>query len=125
MIISYSHIDAINKSEEPNRNNKRIVFIPQHSLNTSLILNYHAAQITTVYRFVSERQVTAANTGVPLDTYRLVDLSAGYQINFNSVLMDFGFTVRNLFSENYELIRGYPMPGREFQFSLNLKYQAI
>jgi outer membrane receptor for ferrienterochelin and colicins len=122
--LAYSNIDAINKSEEPNRYNKRIIFIPQHSLNTSVIINYYPLRLTSVYRLVSEREVTAANTGVPLKSYQIIDLAAGYQVHINALIIDFEFAVRNLLSENYELIRGYPMPGREFMFSVNLKYQA-
>ena len=123
MNIAYSHIDAINKSEEPNRYNNRIIFIPQHSLNTSLMLNIHTAQLAAVYRLVSERQITAANTGVPLESYRLFDVSIGYQIFFNSLLLDLGLAMKNIMSESYELIRGYPMPGREIRFSVILKYK--
>jgi outer membrane receptor for ferrienterochelin and colicins len=122
--IAYSHIDAFNKSKEPNRYNKRIVFIPQHSLNTSFMLHFHFAQLIAVYRLVSERQTTAANTGLPLSSYQLFDFSVGYQIHINSLLLDLGLVMKNILGESYELIRGYPMPGREFHFSLSLKYQG-
>ncbi len=121
--IAYSYIDAINKSEEPNYFNKRIIFIPQHSLNSSIIFNIYTAQLIGVYRLVSERQITAANTGVPLESYRLFDVSIRYQIFFNSLLLDLGLAMKNIMSESYELIRGYPMPGREIRFSVILKYK--
>ncbi|UCF63900.1 MAG: TonB-dependent receptor, partial [bacterium] len=59
----YSYIDAFNKSIEPNHFNKRVIFIPQHSFYSALNFILNPFYLTAVYRRVSEREVTAANTG--------------------------------------------------------------
>ena len=120
--LIYSYIDAINKSIEPNLLNKRVIFIPRHSFHSSLNFNLNPFYLTAVYRRVSEREVTAANTGIPLEPYQLFDLSLGYRAKFLNFDMDIGFSFKNLSDEYYELLRGYPMPGREIQLSLTLQY---
>ncbi len=121
--LNYSYIDAINKSSEPNRHNRRIVFTPQHTLNTSGWLKILPFELLATYRFVSQREVVPANTGIPLNTYGLWDLSISYQKQIHPFHLDMDFAVKNITSTSYELIRGYPMSERHFQISVKLKYQ--
>jgi outer membrane receptor for ferrienterochelin and colicins len=120
--VSYSRVDARNKSEEPNRQNKRIVFTPEHTINASLWYQIGRIHSLVVYRYVSEREIVPANTGNPLPEYQLWDFSISWQQPLHKLLIDLGFAVKNITNSNYELLRGYPMPGREFQFSIQLKY---
>jgi outer membrane receptor for ferrienterochelin and colicins len=122
--LGYSYVDAINKSPEPNRYDMRVIFVPEHSFHGSLNLNIHASYLTVIYRQVSDREITPANTGIPLSPYQLVDLSIGHRIVVQSMDIDLGFVFRNVFNQEYELIRGYPMPGREIQLSVILKYHS-
>jgi outer membrane cobalamin receptor len=119
--IAYNYTNAENKDVRPNYFNKQIIFIPNHSINTSLTGQFSSVSIIFSYRFVSQRQVTKANTGEPLDAYQLFDASMSYDLNLKLINIEFGLIIRNLFEENYELIRGYPMPGREIHLSLVLK----
>ncbi len=122
--LSYSYIDALNKSDEPNRYDKQIVFVPQHSLSSSIQGQLKAIQLLLLYRYVSERHVTAANTGIPLHSYNVWDILASYDWIIGEFKLELGGALKNLSGTNYELIRGYPMPGREFQLSLALKYHS-
>lgn len=122
--VAYSYVDAINKSEEPNRKDKRIVFIPQHTLNTSMWCRLGKLHSLLVYRYASERETVAANTGRPLAAYQLWDLSLSWRQQLAKILLEFGLAVKNFSNTNYQLLRGYPMPGREFQFSVQLTYNA-
>jgi outer membrane cobalamin receptor len=119
--IAYNLTDAVNKDERPNYFNKQIILIPRHSLNTTINGRYAAVGFILSYRYISQRQVTQANTGIPLDAYQLFDFSVNYTLNLKLINTEFGFVTRNIFNENYELIRGYPMPGREIHLSLTLK----
>ncbi len=120
---SYSRLEALNKSAQPNLKDKRIVFTPRHTANVSARLGVRQWQALLVYRFVSEREVVPANTGVPLVAYRLWDASLSWRHSAGKLLAEWNFAVKNITAADYELLRGYPMPGREFQISLNLEYQ--
>lgn len=119
---SYSYIDARNKSDEPNRQNKQIVFTPEHTVNTTLWLSLWRFQGLLIYRYVSDRQVTAANTGSPLAAYDLWDASVTFIRNFRKLQLDLGVALKNLTDTQYQLLRGYPMPGRNIQFTLQLTF---
>lgn len=120
---SYSRLEARNKSEQANLRGKRIVFTPRHTANVSAWLGVRQWQALLVYRFVSEREVVAANTGVPLAAYRLWDASLSWRHSAGKFAAEWSFAVKNITAADYELLRGYPMPGREFQISVNLEYQ--
>lgn len=119
---AYSYVEAINKSSEPNRYNKKIVFTPQHTLNTSLWLRISDLTSLINYRYVSDREIVPANTGNPLSVYHLWDITFSYQRSIVNLHYEVECAVKNLTDTSYQLLRGYPMPGREFQFSVKLKY---
>ncbi|MBN2366209.1 MAG: TonB-dependent receptor [Calditrichaeota bacterium] len=123
--ISYSYIDARNKSDEPNRSDKRIVFIPEHTVSSSMTLRYNPLQLIVAYRYGSQRYVTAANTGTPLDPYEIWDLSIIYGWTLSDFQLEFSTAFKNITERRYELIRGYPMPGRQVQLSVAVKYNSF
>jgi outer membrane cobalamin receptor len=122
--LCYSYIQALNKSDEPNRKDKMIVFIPHNSISSLLRSQLGAFQFTLLYRYVSERQVTAANTGTPLNPYTIWDLLASYNWEIANFRLELGGAIKNFTGSDYELIRGYPMPGREYLLSLAVKFHS-
>lgn|GEM_PF-5869198 len=121
MNVAYSLIDTENRSPDATRNGKELIFIPRHTLNLSLWSRIAGVHIQADWRYVSERQVVQANTAEPLTRYRLLDISGSYQLRLGCIDLQPSFAVKNLGGEDYELIRGYPMPGREYRLSVLLK----
>lgn len=121
---TYSFVDAVNLSGQPNLRGKQIVFTPEHTLNLSLWAGAGSFQTLLAYRRVSERQITPANTGAALPPYTLWDASAGYQLANRDWSAKIGLAVKNITGTHYELVRGFPMPGRELQLQLTLRYGA-
>lgn len=121
---AYSWVEARNGSSEPNRQNKRIVFIPAHTLNSSLWAAVGPLNAMLVSRVVSEREVVPSNTpGIQLSGYHLWDASIGYSFGLGAWGGEIRGAVRNLGGADYQLLRGYPMPGREYTLSIEIKYQ--
>lgn len=122
---AYTFINAINKVDEPNRYDKRIVFIPQHTMNNSLWIGWENWQIQLIYRRVSQRETVPANSsGAQLSAYAIWDISAGYKHRFGKLTLDIGLALKNLTDTDYQLLYGYPMPGREISLSLSLSFQG-
>jgi outer membrane receptor for ferrienterochelin and colicins len=118
----YSHINAINKTDEVNRYDNRIVFIPENVVNASLWLGIASFSGQLIYRFVDERETVFANSqGTQLGSYQIFDLALSCLTHFGKLNWEFGFAVKNITETSYQLLHGYPMPGREFQLSLILK----
>ena len=122
---AYSFIQARNKKNDPVLFDKRLVFIPEHSVNLSLLIglgNWHAV---VIYRAVSSRETVVSNSrGTQIPPYDLWNFSLNYKQHFGRFETDFDFMVKNITNENYQLISGYPMPGREFQFNIQFHFNA-
>jgi len=120
---SWSYVNAVNKSDEPNLREKQIVFTPKHTVNVSLWLGARGGQALLVYRRAGERQIVQANTGEPLPAYHLLDFSLSWQKQVSRFSMKIGAALKNLTDSDYQLLRGFPMPGREAQVNIQLKYE--
>jgi len=124
MQLAYSCIDAINKTEEVNRFDNRIVFIPEHTLNTSLIWQIERFRSQVIYRYVSDRETVFANSqGTQLTEYQIWDFVATAFYPVSKFDLEFALALKNLTYTDYQLIYGYPMPGREIQLTFSLKFQ--
>ncbi len=122
--VAYSFIDAINKSPEPNRFNKRIVFIPRHTVNASLTLRVGGWQVIGEYRFLSEREMLPANPAEKqLPAYSLWNAYFSYRRRLGHWQVQGGLALHNLTGTSYQLLRGYPMPEGEYRFSVQFTYQ--
>jgi len=121
---TYSFIDTKNSSPEPNRNGKQLIFVPRHTTNLTLWLQAFQFQGQVLWRYVSERQIVQANTGLPLAAYQLLDLSVNHDLQFKRWRLQTGLAIKNITGESYELIRGYPMPGREFRLTLQIENKS-
>jgi outer membrane receptor for ferrienterochelin and colicins len=123
--LAYSYIDAINKTEEVNRFDNRIVFIPEHTLNTTLFWQIERLQSQVIYRYVSNRETVFANSqGTQLADYKIWDFVATYLFPLSRIDLEFALALKNLTNTDYQLIYGYPMPGREIQFTFSLKFKS-
>ncbi len=121
---AYSFIDAINKNAEPNRFNRQIVFIPQHAINSSAWFRVGPISSIVVHRFISERETVPANTeGNHLNSYNLWNISVAYQQTIGRWKIQTHLSLKNIASTQYELLRGYPMPGRHVSLSVALAHR--
>ncbi len=120
--LAYSWVQARNKKNDPILYDKRLVFVPEHSLNTSLWFGGDAWQAQVVARYVSERETVLANSrGTQLKPYFVWDASVHHTIRWRRVELEMGLVGKNLTGEDYQLILGYPMPGREFGVNISVK----
>lgn len=121
----YSRVDAINKKDDPVLYDKKMVFIPEHTLNSLLTMNLNGWQWQIIYRYVSERETVLANSkGTQIPSYKIWDTMIGYDKVFGKVDLQIGFIIKNIFEENYQLIFGYPMPGREYQLTISIDMKS-
>ncbi len=122
--VAYSWIKAINTTPEPNTYLKRIIFIPPHTLNTSLTFRWSSLVTILAFRYVGERQTVPANSPqTQLQPYKIWDAMLRYQWQWKEIHMQVGVTFLNILNEDYQLIFGYPMPRRAWYFHLNVNWK--
>ena len=84
----------------------------------ALKLNYNQDDYNAVLnnRYVGE---TNSFGGGKVNSYFISDLKLSTKLNENKEL---SVEINNLFDKDYEVVAGYPMPGRNFMFNLSTKF---
>ncbi|MGM9803997.1 MAG: TonB-dependent receptor [Muribaculaceae bacterium] len=97
----------------------QIAYIPRHSGSAIAQAKWRQAELNYSFIYVGERYHNSsnilANYEQPWYTH---DLSAGYKFNFGKVALRAVAEVNNVFNQQYDVIRNYPMPGRNYKLIL-------
>ena len=87
-----------------------------HGAWRSIDLNYS-------FIYVGERYDNSSNIRANyVQPWYTHDLSAGYTWRINATKMKVKVEVNNLFNQQYEVIRNYPMPGRNYKLTLSVEF---
>ncbi len=112
---------AKNRGPDENARNKRLTYRPHYVTRLDLDARYGIFRGSYGVRLVDIRYSTDANTKW-YDAYRVDDAGVGVEFGVSAATVRAGYRVKNLNGEEYELIGGYPMPGREWGIDLSLTY---
>ena len=97
------------------------ITIPWHSGSAILNAGYKSWELNYSFVYTGERYDVSANTP---ENYRLPWYTSHFSLakKFSWRKYDFKLTleVNNIFNQQYEVVRSYPMPGTNFKFILNL-----
>ncbi len=115
---NYTYLDARNKSGGPDEYDKKLPNRPDdmHKLTARTRHGGFSAQVD--FLSVGERYTTTANDA-SLPAYHVVNAIVGYAWEMPYGRMEARGEVLNLGDAEYQVMSGYPVPGREFRFSLS------
>ncbi len=122
--IAYRNTITVAKNRGPDENarDKMLTYRPHYVTRLDLDARYGIFRGSYSVRLVDIRYSTDANTKW-YDAYRVDDAGVGIEFGVSSATFKAGYRVKNLNGEEYELIGGYPMPGREWGVDLSLTYK--
>jgi outer membrane receptor for ferrienterochelin and colicins len=112
--FNYTYLDS------QDNNGDRIAGNPYH--NAKISLKYKKDEKTF---FVSGKLISDnidGFSGTEMPSYFVVDSSINVPINIINQKIDLLFSINNLFNKDYEVVDGYPMPGRNFMVNLSTKF---
>ena len=117
---SYSYQRAMNHTNEtsPYYGNQ-IAYIPEHS--GSVALGWENPWVSLSLHGVGVSPKWANNQhldGSMIDGYCDIGLTAWHQFRWGGHRLEARLDLKNLFNEQYEIVRFYPMPGRSWQVSV-------
>lgn len=104
---------------------KQLVYIPVHSGNIMMNLNWKKFSLTWQHNSYSERFTTSANDLSRRNRfypYFMNDLIIGKEFTLKKLSISAEIKVYNLFDETYHSMLYRPMPGRNYLFMLMIKY---
>lgn len=120
---NYTHSVYIDKSK-PSVHKNQLRYTPYHTLKNYLNINYSGYNIGVSSQYTGKRY-TNTNNSTELPGYFVADLSAQKQIQLQNTNINLKFTIKNVFNEKYQVIAYYPMPGRAYYITINLKLKDL
>lgn len=123
--FNYTFQEALNTTPQGNTYNRgeQIPYIPKHSGATTLGLNYRDIFLNYSFIYTGERYSQSANTVENyLQPWYTSDFSIGKDFLLKWGGVNVVVEVNNLFDQPYEVVRNFPMPGRNYRLKLAFNY---
>ncbi len=103
-------------------NNRQLFYVPFNKLTTSV--GYSIKKIAMNYQFLYNGFVFTRSDNNPIEiikSYKVSNIAIDYDFKF---LENFklGFEIANLLNEKYQSVEDRPLPGRNFNVFMNLKF---
>lgn len=125
IIYSYSYNKAIKTSkdftEDPSYL-KQLIYIPKELAKINFHLNFKNLSLNLYYQFTGIRYSDVSNQN-PLSAFDLLNGNLSYAFVFGRVELVLRAEVNNILDTDYELVSGYPMPLRYYNFSLKFNFK--
>ena len=119
---AYSYQKSVDKLKQSSSYNKQPPYTPRHSGNASVLIKNPWVNIGYSVLMQGERWSTVIDSDqYRLDPFWAHTLTLSHRFQFRTWSMELRGTVRNLFDEQYEIIKYYPMPGRSGEVTLNFE----
>ncbi|MBX7043097.1 MAG: TonB-dependent receptor [Ignavibacteria bacterium] len=97
-------------------------YVPQWSSKAGIQTSYRGISCNLFYEYIGQRFATLANN-ISLPAAGLLDAGIQYRQELGGVSITGRMDVNNLLNEDYQMIAGYPMPMRNFEFKIKLEYR--
>jgi vitamin B12 transporter len=120
--VNYSYnklINAASSSDFDQSKGKQIIYAPLHLANAALTVGAFGTAVSGVFSYTGETFTTSDNSE-SLAAFYLFDLHVSKTITFKSIEAKARFTLYNLANRDYKTIPMRAMPGRYFEFSVQI-----
>ena len=119
---AYSYMRAVDDGKESPTKGHQIIYTPLHSGSLSAALHTAVADFGYSLLWSGERYRLAQNIpSTRVDGYFDHSLNVSRTWDLSAAELSARMEVMNILDRNYEIIRYYPMPGRNYRLSLTLK----
>ncbi len=113
-------------ADQPNdrTQGKRLRYTPGETVSISAGVTVQDFSCSAVYAYTGFRYIQSDNhPNFILPSFRTVDLKISYVLQLGIASLRCSAEANNIGNEEYSLIKGYPMPLRNYAFSTNLHLQ--
>ena len=100
---------------------KQLPYVPHHLVTGEIGYDIGELRLSVFPRYNSNRYADEENEQT-LDRYFMVDIRSDYTVHLGTLSAVIGFDVRNVFDKEYHVIQNYPMPGRNYEVNVRLRY---
>ena len=113
--------NAASRQSTDSTNGKQLLYIPKavYSLGISARLLGISLSLSEMY---TSKRFIASDESAWLPEYWLTDFNISTVIPFNPIRLNVRIEVSNVLDKDYQVLPGYPMPGRTFRLTLGVDY---
>jgi vitamin B12 transporter len=124
--ISASYIYQDVNQRIPDENNgefrrRQLLYVPYHLVSGEIGYDIGALRLSVFPRYNSKRFTIEANDQ-QVDGYFLFDVRSDYTVRLGTLSAMISLDVKNIFDTDYQVIQYYPMPGRNVELNVRLRY---
>ncbi len=122
---NYTYQNVLNKTnpEDKKTYNQQISYTPRHSGSGVLSLQMPWFNFNYSMLYAGSRYFMSTNRPeYKMKAYEEQNVSLSKSLIYNKMKFDLQFECNNIFNEQYEVVRSYPMPGRSFLLGLKFTY---
>lgn len=124
--LSYVYNKALNKGHNDNSDNsydKQLVYAPKNRFNYTLSYEPLESALINLTGYYSGLTfyTTDNNPDYSLKSYFIHDMAVSYLFKTGIADVQAGFNIYNIFNKTYFIIQSYPMPLRNYSFTLSLE----
>ena len=119
--IAHTYMSAKNNSENSSENGKYLIYHPKHKVDLSMDFQYQIFRLYLMARYVDKSYTSPDNTQ-SIPAYRVFDFGIGATPLLFGVKLLTKVDVLNAFDDQFVVIKDYPVPGRQFRFTVGIKF---
>ncbi|MBK7871949.1 MAG: TonB-dependent receptor [Saprospiraceae bacterium] len=123
-IGKYDFVKSTNEKvapENPGGLGKHLVYIPKHKALAQFIWRKSGWEATYRHSFVDKVFIDERNSR-ELSGFSIGDLSVSRAFDLNKIQLSAFAKVHNIWNENYQMVAFYPMPGRNMEVGIGVRY---
>lgn len=120
--INYSFCKAEDKDKSSFTYNQQLPYMPEHVVTAVIYAKYKALALGYSCQYVSKRYSLKEN--IPsnlLKAYLDNNINLSYNFDIHHHKLSTTFSINNIFDKQYEIIRSYPMMGRNYNFKITFQ----
>jgi len=120
--VLYSYTVAQNNDKKSEHYKNQIIYISKHNASNSNSISFNNVSFAIQNSFTSKRYASADNKegNNALEAYAITNVSIGYTYNIKTFSIHTTFSANNIFNTNYQIMKGYAMPWRNYNLTLSL-----
>lgn len=121
---NYTYLYALNETDKPNEKGNLLPYRPKHVHNAQATLTIGEFVGGATWSYSSRSFTNVANT-VSVQEHHSIDAMLGYTVQLDTYSIMLKLEAKNIEGKNFEVIEGFPMPGREFRGSAQMKLHQV
>ncbi len=119
--INYTSMKAIDETDGSENKGKRLIYRPDNKWDVLVGTKLGSFYANIDYRIVSQSYTTADNSA-SLNGYQILNGNIGTTMGISGLKVDVKLQGLNLANKHLFIADGYPLPGREFRFTVGIEY---